>query len=576
MNDERACPWVLTLENDERVQVEQRRLTAGPYVIGRDPACDVRVNERNVSRRHAELARDDEGGWWVRDLGARYGSFLNGRRLGERAHPVAPGDCVQVGEMLLTVRPETFVAPAVSAFATLPPGQALTASATWPPASRRPAGEHPARLLVVHGPQAGRAVRLDRGPVTLGGRPEANAPLEGAPYAGVALVVRPLAGGGHEIVNRGTGRLLLGLQPVPYAPLGDGDLLFLEDDAGEVLLKLRYLGEGKHEPSLPGMPLPLLLGAFDDAAIGAITVDLGAGPDAGGSTSPVPPAAGEAPRSTSPRQTTDALPERSTAASPPAGALPERSTAASPPVGAPIDGSTFTLAPPDEVPERTFAFRSLAGVETLESTAAPAPEIDASRVFETTTDEPGPPETAPPSLRGVDRRRGRGALAYVLGGTLLVGLLGFGLWRASGGASDEGGAGGAPAAAARPGFEAWSSEGGRGGTAPDDGGSAGAAAAGGGAQATARSEAGASGRRATTARTAARVGAGGAGDEGGGPTWHRGESDEAIRARLEQRVFGGRAKAGEVDQLREACSRLRDRACTERLQTLLANGGPRL
>jgi hypothetical protein len=52
--------------------------------------------------------------------------------------------------------------------------------------------------------------------------------------------------------------------------------------------------------------------------------------------------------------------------------------------------------------------------------------------------------------------------------------------------------------------------------------------------------------------------------------------DAIIRARLEQRVFGGRANAAEVERLRELCERQRDGTCGERLRALAANDGRHL
>jgi ABC-type multidrug transport system ATPase subunit/pSer/pThr/pTyr-binding forkhead associated (FHA) protein len=51
-------------------------------VIGRDPASDVVVDHPLVSRRHVELRRGP-GGWLLRDLGSRNGTYVDGRRIGE-------------------------------------------------------------------------------------------------------------------------------------------------------------------------------------------------------------------------------------------------------------------------------------------------------------------------------------------------------------------------------------------------------------------------------------------------------------------------------------------------------------
>ena len=66
-------------------EVAEREFT-GTVRIGRDPGCDLRINDQGVSRVHAEIFRAG-GQWFVRDLGSSNGTFLDGARVQEVALP---------------------------------------------------------------------------------------------------------------------------------------------------------------------------------------------------------------------------------------------------------------------------------------------------------------------------------------------------------------------------------------------------------------------------------------------------------------------------------------------------------
>ena len=78
-------------------------LTGKVAVIGRDPSCDIVLNDDRCSRRHAVL-EETEMGLVVRDLGSANGVFVNGRKL-ERAR-LSPGDTMRIGGTILEVLPE--------------------------------------------------------------------------------------------------------------------------------------------------------------------------------------------------------------------------------------------------------------------------------------------------------------------------------------------------------------------------------------------------------------------------------------------------------------------------------------
>ena len=63
-------------------------------VIGRSSQCDVQVRDSKLSRRHCEI-RLGPGGYTVRDLGSKNGTFVNGARVAEAK--LGHGDRVQIG-----------------------------------------------------------------------------------------------------------------------------------------------------------------------------------------------------------------------------------------------------------------------------------------------------------------------------------------------------------------------------------------------------------------------------------------------------------------------------------------------
>lgn len=58
------------------------------YVVGRDPACDLAIDDDRISRRHATL-RGDDAGWTLTDLDSKNGTAIDGRRLAPAAVPAA-------------------------------------------------------------------------------------------------------------------------------------------------------------------------------------------------------------------------------------------------------------------------------------------------------------------------------------------------------------------------------------------------------------------------------------------------------------------------------------------------------
>jgi DNA segregation ATPase FtsK/SpoIIIE, S-DNA-T family len=91
-------------------------LLPGRYALGRDPSCDVMLDDPSLSRRHLQLEVDSET-VTVSDLGSRNGSTVEGRTLvGEVRLTPDDGSHVEVGRSVVTfssAAPPTLTAGAV-------------------------------------------------------------------------------------------------------------------------------------------------------------------------------------------------------------------------------------------------------------------------------------------------------------------------------------------------------------------------------------------------------------------------------------------------------------------------------
>ncbi len=74
--------------------VETVTLGEGNLVVGRSPSCDIHLDDKTVSRRHASI-RVSRDGITVEDLNSRNGTFISGNRVSH--HVVSPGDVITVG-----------------------------------------------------------------------------------------------------------------------------------------------------------------------------------------------------------------------------------------------------------------------------------------------------------------------------------------------------------------------------------------------------------------------------------------------------------------------------------------------
>jgi pSer/pThr/pTyr-binding forkhead associated (FHA) protein len=171
-------------------------LTTSTVVVGRNRDCDIPIGCATVSSRHCELQLRD-GVWWVRDLGSKNGTAVNGVKWPE--HRIVCGDTLSIGRQrfILTcappehaqhsaVQPPAADTPDVEAIALrLLRGPDEPAPATGGPhlSERRPTMDTPRQMPVAPPPTylgklvpcgGGDAIVLLRPDVTVGRRPSCD------------------------------------------------------------------------------------------------------------------------------------------------------------------------------------------------------------------------------------------------------------------------------------------------------------------------------------------------------------------------------------------------------------------
>src|SRR5512132_669998 len=96
--------WKLAIEDDQGNRTVVN-LVRDEYSIGRAEENTVRLTERNISRRHAKIAKNGTN-WMLSDVGSHNGSFLNGVRVTD-TQKVEHGDLLQFGDYRLEMIDET-------------------------------------------------------------------------------------------------------------------------------------------------------------------------------------------------------------------------------------------------------------------------------------------------------------------------------------------------------------------------------------------------------------------------------------------------------------------------------------
>jgi hypothetical protein len=109
-------------------------------IVGREPGCDVAVNDGSVSRRHARLERRGAA-WFVVDQGSANGTYLDSQRVSDAL--LRPGQELRFGAVAFKVEIVGGM-PATDGTMLVPGGVGMGAAPQWPTAPTPPPPQWPA------------------------------------------------------------------------------------------------------------------------------------------------------------------------------------------------------------------------------------------------------------------------------------------------------------------------------------------------------------------------------------------------------------------------------------------------
>ncbi len=82
----------------EKLKGKEFSLSANEFVIGRDPAADLVVDDKAVSRRHAVIVKAGDA-YVMNDLRSKNGVYVNNMKLSKKV--LKSGDVIQIGGCMI-------------------------------------------------------------------------------------------------------------------------------------------------------------------------------------------------------------------------------------------------------------------------------------------------------------------------------------------------------------------------------------------------------------------------------------------------------------------------------------------
>ncbi len=217
--------WKLVIVDDQS-QRTVVNLVRDEYTIGREPEHSVRLTERNISRRHAQISRTHTG-FRIEDLSSYNGVYVNGVRLVGRQE-LAHGDLVQLGDYRVHIVDE--------AIDTQEQGYRPFSGEGVLPAS----GRLPHRLVELIGPHQGAEYPLEGERFLIGRGHECEFVIDHGSVSRIHAEVRVIGREKFEILDKGSANgLRINGHERDRAILDGRDVL----EIGDVVLK--YIPQGQ-------------------------------------------------------------------------------------------------------------------------------------------------------------------------------------------------------------------------------------------------------------------------------------------------------------------------------------------
>ena len=235
--------WKLIIEDDEGKRTVIH-LTRDEYTFGRLEGHAIRLTERNISRKHARLAKAANG-FDVEDLSSYNGVYVNGTRV-EQLKSLAHGDLVQIGDYRIVLQNEQ--AEESSNKRTMPTLETTMSTITAGTAGRgRELLERPSRLVMLVGPTPGTEYSIESPKAIIGRAEDAAIVVDHNSVSRVHAEVVRIDETRWEIVDRGSSNgLRVNRVDLSQRILEPGDVVELGD------VQFRFVARGQVFIPAPG------------------------------------------------------------------------------------------------------------------------------------------------------------------------------------------------------------------------------------------------------------------------------------------------------------------------------------